>query len=171
MRRSHVIKMLDRIEDENGPVMADRTLAYLRKALNWYADRDDQFNCAPSCAKARANPKERARRRVLSDEEIRIIWPVLGESGTFGALIKMLLLTAQRRDEVAQMSHKEIAEDGIWTIPAERYKTKRPNHVPLSKAALAVIEAQPKIDDCDYVFPSRAGTPFSGFGKSKAAAR
>ena len=42
------------------------------------------------------------------------------------------------------MSRKEIGEDGIWTIPAERYKTKRPNFVPLSKAALAVIEAQPK---------------------------
>ena len=62
----------------------------------------------------------------------------------------------------------EIGADGIWTIPAERYKTKRSNHVPLSNAALAVIEAQPKIGGCDYVFPSRSETPFSGFGKSKA---
>ena len=67
------------------------------------------------------------------------------------------------------MTRKEIDEDGIWTIPAERYKTKRPNHVPLSKSALAVIEAQPVSDGCDYVFPSRAGTPYTGFGKSKAA--
>ena len=66
------------------------------------------------------------------------------------------------------MSRKEIGEDRIWTIPPERYKTKRPNFVPLSEAALAVIKAQPKIDGCDYVFPSRAKTPFSGFGKSKA---
>jgi integrase len=57
--------------------------------------------------------------------------------------------------------------DDIWTIPAERYKTKRQNFVPLSKAALAIIEAQPKFDDCDYVFPSRAKTPFSRSGKSK----
>ena len=41
--------------------------------------------------------------------------------------------------------------------------------VPLSKAALALIEAQPKLDDCDFAFPSRAKTPYSGFGKSKAA--
>ena len=47
------------------------------------------------------------------------------------------------------MSRKEINEDEIWTIPAERYKTKRPNHVPLSKSALAIIEAQTKIDGCD----------------------
>ena len=169
VRRSHVTEMLDEIEDSNGPVMADRTLAYLRKAFNWYAARDDEFNVPVVRGMARIKPKERARTRVLSDEEIRIIWPALGEAGTFGALVKTLLLTAQRRDEVAQMSRKEIGGDAIWTIPAERYKTKRPNFVPLSKAALALIDAQPKIEDCDYVFPSRAKTPFSGFGKSKAA--
>jgi integrase len=169
VRRSHVNKMLDEIEDANGPVMADRTLAYLRKAFNWYAARDDQFNVPVVRGMARIKPKERARTRVLSDDEIRIIWPVLDEVGTFGALVKGLMLTAQRRDEVAQMSRREIGEDVIWEIPAERYKTKRPNFIPLSKAALAVIYAQPKIDDCDYVFPSRAKTPFSGFGKSKAA--
>ena len=54
-------------------------------------------------------------------------------------------------------------------IPADRYKTKRSNFVPLSKTAVALIDAQPNIDDCDYVFPSRAKTPFSGFGKSKAS--
>ena len=66
------------------------------------------------------------------------------------------MLTAQRRDEIAQMSRKEIGKDAIWEIPAERYKTKRSNFVPLSKAAVVLIDAQPKIDDCDYVFPSRA---------------
>ena len=84
-------------------------------------------------------------------------------------MLKTLLLTAQRRDEVATMIWKEIDKDGIWTIPAERYKTKRPNHVPLSRAALAVIEGQPRAEGCDYVFPTRTKTPFSGFGKSKAA--
>ena len=93
---------------------------------------------------------------------------MLSEAGTFGALLKTLLLTAQRRDEVANMIWTEIGADGIWTIPAERYKTKRSNHVPLSNAAHTVIEAQPRIDGCDYMFPSRTNTPFSGFGKSKA---
>ena len=168
VRRSHVIKMLDEIEDANGPVMADRTLAYVRKAFNWYATRDDQFNVPIVRGMARVKPKERARTRILSDDEIRILWPVLDEAGTFGALAKTLLLTAQRRDEVAHMQHNEIGREGIWAIPAERYKTKRPNFVPLSKAALAVIAAQPKHEDCNYVFPSRAKTPYSGFGKSKA---
>lgn len=153
VRRSHVIKMLDEIEDENGPVMADRTLAYVRKAFNWCATRDDQFNVPVVRGMARVKPKERARTRVLSDDEIQLIWPVLGEAGTFGVLVRMLLLTAQRRDEVARLSRKEIGPDGIWTIPAERYKTKQPNHVPLSRAALDVVTAQPVIGDCDYVFP------------------
>jgi integrase len=170
VRRSHVAEMMDRIEDEAGPVMADRTRAYLRKALSWHAERDDQFNLTAIFVRVepRANAKDRARTRVLSDDEIRLIWPLLGEAGTFGAMAKVLLLTAQRRDEVAHMSRKEIDKDGIWTIPAERYKTKRPNHVPLSKAALSIINAQPELEGCDFVFPSRAGTPYSGFGKSKA---
>lgn len=168
LRRSDIARMLDEIADERGPVMADQTLAYLRKAFNWYTGKDDQFNSPIVRGMARTKPRERQRTRVLSDEEVRILWPLLGEAGAFGALAKTLLLTAQRRDEVAQMSRKEIGSDGIWTIPAERYKTKRPNFVPLSKTALAVIAAQTKHDDCDYVFPSRAKTPYSGFGKSKA---
>jgi integrase len=169
LRRSDIAEMLDKIADERGLVMADQTLAFLRKAFNWYAGKDDRFNSPIVKGMARTRPRERARTRVLSDNEIRIIWPALSEAGTFGALVKALLLTAQRRDEVAHMRHEEIDRDGIWTIPAERYKTKRPNHVPLSKAALAIIEARPKSADCEYVFPSRARTPFSGFGKSKAA--
>jgi integrase len=170
LRRSHVAEMLDRVEDEAGPVQADRVRAYLRKALSWYAERDDEFNLNAAFVRvgARANPKERARTRVLSDDELRIVWPLLSEAGTFGTLLKTLLLTAQRRDEVANMTWTEIGPDGIWTIPPERYKTKRSNHVPLSDAARKVIEAQPRIDGCGYVFPSRTKTPFSGFGKPKA---
>jgi integrase len=138
---------------------------------------DDQFSVPIVRGMGRVKPKERARTRVLSDDEIRTIWPVLGDRGTFGDFIKMLLLTTQRRDEVAQMSHKEIGPDEtakgskrwIWTIPAERYKTKRPNHVPLSKVVIALIEKQPRLDGCDLVFPSRVGTPYSGFSKNKVA--
>jgi integrase len=171
LRRSHIAEMTDWIEDKAGPVTADKCRACTRKALSWYSERDDQFNLTAAFVRVepRANQKERARTRVLSDDEIRLIWPALGKSGTFGVMVKMLLLTAQRRDEVAHMSRKEIGKDGIWTIPAERYKTKQANHVPLSKSALALIEAQTKLGDCDLIFPSRARTPYSGFAKSKAA--
>jgi integrase len=167
LTRRDVAEMLDKIEDGSGPVMADRTRAYFRKALGWYAERDDKFNLGQAIVRVEPRSAGAARTRTLSDDEIRLLWPVLGESGTFGALVKALLLTGQRRNEVAGMTWAEIGKDGIWEIPGERYKTKRPQAIPLSAAALELIEAQPK--GADYVFPSSAGTAFSGFGDSKAA--
>jgi integrase len=185
LRRPQVAKMLDEVEDSAGPVAADRTRAYLHKALAWYAERDEAFNLSMAIgkAKARANATERARARVLTDAELQTIWPRLDAAGTFGALVKALLLTAQRRDEVANMTRDEIGADGIWTIPAERYKTKRPNHVPLSAAARAIIDTQwaivmpkakknpasgeTKKEPPQFIFPSSAGTAFSAFSKGK----
>lgn len=178
LRRSQIAEMLDRVEDERGPVQVDRTLAYFRKCLNWYAMRDDRFVPPIVPGMARTKPKERARDRTLSDDEIRAIWPHL--AGMFGAFVKVLLLTGQRRNEVARMTWGEIDEDSVWTIPAERYKTKRPHAVPLSEAALAVIDVQPKVKGCDFVFATRArsgkgrgGEPswsaFSGYSKTKPA--
>src|SRR6476619_6315921 len=134
IRRSHLIQMLDEIEEVNGPAAADRALACTRKAFNWFATRDDQFNVPVVRGMARIRPKQRARSRVLSDDEIRTIWPLLNTAGTFGAMVKLLLLTAQRRDEVAGMAFSEIGSDWTWTIPPERYKTGAANFVPLSKA-------------------------------------
>jgi integrase len=167
LTRRDVAEMLDKIEDGSGPVMADRTRAYFRKALGWYAERDDRFNLGAAIVRVEPRSSGTKRARTLSDDEIRLLWPILGESGSFGALVKLLLLTGQRRGEVAGMVWAEIGKDGIWEIPAARYKTKRPHAVPLSTAALALIEAQPK--GADYVFPSKAGTAFSGFGEGKAA--
>jgi integrase len=166
LRRSHVAKMLDKIEDNSGPVAADRTRAYFRKALSWYGERDDQFNLGQAIVRVEPRANGTARSRVLSDDEIRSIWPVLGESGTFGSLLKALMLTAARRNEVAGMARGEIDKGCIWEIPAERYKTKRPHALPLPKAALALVEEQPM---GEYVFASREGTPFSAFTTSKLA--
>src|SRR5262249_25705059 len=79
LRRSHIAEMTDWIEDKAGPVMADKCRAYTRKALAWYAERDDQFNLTAAFVRVRprANQKDRARTRVLSDDEIRLIWPLL----------------------------------------------------------------------------------------------
>jgi hypothetical protein len=74
IRRSHVVDMLDRIEDGSGPVMADRTLAYFRKACNWYATRDDDFVLPIITGMARTNGRDRARTRTLADDELRDLW-------------------------------------------------------------------------------------------------
>jgi integrase len=151
-----------------GQVAADHLLARLRACFNWYALQDGKFISPVVPGMARTSPRARMRSRVLSDEEIRALWPLLAKHGTFGALVKTLVLTAQRRDEVADMTRREIGADGLWTIPASRYKSKRANVVPLSKKALAVIEAQDSIDDSDLVFTTTGETGFSGFSKCKA---
>ena len=175
--RRDVAHLLDRIEDGKikgpkgkklgGPVQADRALAVIRKLMNWYAARDDSFVSPVVAGMGRTKPKDRARDRILSDDEIRIMWPLLDGMGTFGGLVKALFLTAQRRDEVAHMAHSEIKGNGVWTIPAERYKTGRPNVVPLSDATRVVIEAQPVYEKCDLVFTVSGRNPFSGFSKAK----
>jgi integrase len=90
-----------------------------------------------------ANGADRARTRVLDNEELRDLWAALdmvkASSPTFAALVRMLLLSGQRREEVAGMTWEEIGRDDVWEIAAERYKTGKPHAVPLSAAARAII--------------------------------
>jgi integrase len=161
VRRSHVAEMLDRIEDENGPIMANRTVSYLASALNWYAGRDDDYT-PPRLSKLKR--ASQARDRVLTDDEIRAIWRVAEVNGVFGAVVRFLLLTGQRRGDVYGMTWAELDKD-VWTIPARRYKTGKAHSIPLSKSALAIVMAQPH--GPDLVFPGRSGIPLSTGGRRK----
>jgi len=77
--RRDVSELLDRIEDRSGQVMADRVLAQVRRLFNWWAARDDHFRSPIVRGMARTKPVERARKRILSDEEIRDLWMALDE--------------------------------------------------------------------------------------------
>ncbi len=79
----------------------------------------------------RSNPKERARVRILDDDEIRAVWQAASENGTFGAFVRVLLLTAQRRDKVASMKWTDVSVDGVWNIPAEAREKGTANELPL----------------------------------------
>jgi integrase len=163
IRRSHVVDMLDDIADENGPVMADRTLAYVRKAFNWHATRDDEFTPPIVRGMARTKPNDRKRKRILSDDEIRDLWKAVDTmEGCYPAFVKTLLLTATRRNECADMHSDELDGD-LWTIPAMRYKTKLDHVVPLSEMACALIGKAK-----GYVFPAGA-RPFNDFTRAKIA--
>jgi integrase len=159
VRRSDVAAMLDDIADNSGPVMADRVLGYARKAFNWFAARDDRF--VPPIVKgmARVKPKERARDRVLTDDEIRLIWQ--NASGEFGRFVKFLLLTGARRNEAAQMERKELS-GGNWTLPAVRNKTKVDLVRPLAKTAQELVNG-----DGRWIFTTDGKSPISGFSKFK----
>lgn len=172
LRRSHVVEMLDDIADESGPVMADRTLAYFRKACNWYATRDDEFNSPIVKGMARTKTKERAGKRTLSDDEIRDVWAGIenvSEPACYGRYVKSLLVCATRRNESSRMHSSEIDGD-VWTIPAERYKTKLDHVIPLSAAAKALVGDRPEGTKANawFVFSTTDGEkPFSGFSKAK----
>jgi integrase len=172
IRRSHIVDMLDDVADENGPVMADRTLAYFRKACNWYAARDDEFNSPIVKGMARTNSKERAGKRVLADDEIRDVWAGLEkvtEPACYARFVKSLLLCATRRTESASMSSTELDGDA-WTIPADRYKTKLDHVIPLTAAARALIGKKPENarKNSWFIFSTTDGAkPFSGFSKAK----
>jgi integrase len=171
VQRRDIVEMLDSVEDDCGPVMADRTLAYLRKAFNWWATRDDQFNPPIVKGMARTKPKERARKRVLDDQEIRDLWSALDELGDeapacFASFVRSLLLTAQRRDNVATMRREEITELG-WVIPGNKFKTGEDHLVPLTEAVMELIGSKRR---SAFLFSSDGGKrSFSGYSKAKRA--
>ena len=169
IKRSDVVRLLDKIEDERGPVMADRALAAIRRVFTWHAGRSDEFRSPIVRGMARTSGKERARARVLSDDELRIVWTTAAELKTpFGYMLQFILLTGVRRNEAAHMYRLEL--DGTdWSIPAARFKGKRDFLVPLSRAALAVLAKMPLIGRAANapVFTLDGKRPVGGFGKAK----
>jgi integrase len=170
LKRSQVSKMLDEIADKHGQVTADRVLAYVRKAFNWYEinGHDDNFKSPVVRGMARTNPSEHARDRVLTDDELRALWAATDKAaGPFGTMLRFILLTACRRSEAAELTYGEVV-NGDWTIPAARYKTKRDTTLPLSKAAQDILASIPKAEGTDYVFTIDGKNPIGGYTQLKA---
>src|SRR5215471_14813401 len=164
IQRSEIVRLLDKIEDRSGATMADRTLAVIRKIMNWHASRSDDFRSPIVKGMARTKPSELARERVLTDDELRKIWVV--NNGVFGCFVRFLLLTGARRNEASEMTWAEI-EGSDWTLPAARNKTKVDLVRPLSKAAQDILRTSKQ---GEFVFSTDDGaTPISGFSKFKAA--
>jgi integrase len=164
IRRSEIVALLDKIEMESGPVAADRALALIRTVMNWHATRADNFVPPIVRGMARTKTKERARSRILTDDEIRTIWNSK-QPGAFPALVKFLLLTGARRAEAARMTREELLGSN-WILPASRNKTKQDLIRPLSAAAIAVIEGQRS--DCPFIF-SKGRKAISTFARDKIA--
>jgi len=166
IRRSDIVRLLDHIEDKNGPVMADLTLAYIRRVMNWHASRSDEFRSPIVRGMARTSAKERARARILNDDELKAVWKAAeATAGPWGAFIKFLLLTAARRCEASNMTWDEL-EGGVWLLPAARNKVKQDLARPLSGAAQKLVRGLPKIGR--HVFTFNGRKPLGGFVLPKA---
>lgn len=174
LRRSEVVEMLDDIEDTVSARTADKVLGHLRKAFNWYAPRDDQFNSPIVPGMARTKLRDLSRDRTLSDDEIRDVWAALpAVNPVYARIVETLLRTAQRLNEVARLNWDEVEPQGeAWTVPADRYKSKVAHTVPIlpEVAALLGDRPEPVTSRNRYVFSTTGGAaPFSGFSKAKIA--
>jgi integrase len=161
IRRSEIVHLLDKIEDNQGPVMADRVLQIIRRIMNWYASRTDDFNSPIVRGMAKTSTKERARKRILSDDELRKVWNTAERHGVFGDLVRFILLTATRRNEAAHMRRGEVS-DNDWVIPGARYKTKLDHVIPLTASALSLL---PK--EGNWIFTTTGTCPIAGFNNFK----
>jgi integrase len=170
IRRSEIVRLLDKIEDENGPVMADHTLAVLRRLFTWHAGRSDDFRSPIVRGMARTSPKARARQRVLTDDELRAVWKTAEAlKSPFGFLVRFIVLTAARRNEAARLRRDEVS-GAEWLIPGSRHKSKRDFLLPMSSATLAMFTDVPAIGPGKgrgYVFTTDGVRPLAGFSKFK----
>lgn len=171
--REAVNRLLDELVDNNGKRQADYVLAILSKLMRWQTARDGKYVSPIVPGMKRSSASSSARKRILSDDEIRALWKAaasmrgVGEhAGTFGDLVRILLLTAQRREKVATMKWTDL-DDGTWNIPVEEREKNHALSLKLPSMAREIIEARP--NDEAYVFGGRVeGRPFNSFSQHKA---
>jgi hypothetical protein len=208
-REKHVIPLLDKLVQKKfkvqktlkggrkkelwlgGEPTANAVLAQITKLFNWHATRSEFRTPIVKGMRIGPSMKERARDRVLSDDELRVLWPILGELGTYGAALKCMLLTAQRARKVMAMQRSDLKDnvvipshvaetgqrvpemrvDNIWDPTRDNDpKNKQVSVVPLSTRARQVIDALPIIDTeqpGDYIFSIDGRRPLRGWSKSK----
>jgi len=169
IKRRDVANLLDKLAKENGERSADYALQVFSGMANWYATRDDDYTSPIVRGITRRNQKENARERILNDDELRAIWKAAEANGTFGAMVRLLLLTAQRRDKVATMRWDDISPDGVWSIPTEKREKGNAGELVLPQVALDIINAQPRFTDNDYVFAGRGPKHYHAFSNGKNA--
>ena len=137
VKRREIANLMDRIERSTGTSVADRVHEQLAIFFRWYAERDDEFTSP--LVRAMKRHRKGAGARPMTDDELRQFWFATAEAGIEGAAGRLCLLTATRRNETTRAAWSEISDEGVWTIPSSRYKTKREHVVPLSQAAQAVV--------------------------------
>jgi integrase len=168
IERENFVHQLDNISKTRGPVRADRVLMAAKRLLKWYSGRRSNYISVLANVERRTKIKERARKRVLSNDELRHVWLVAEKfPAPFGPYLRFILLTAARRSEAGGLHRSELLDPATWVIPWQRYKTggksKTDMLVPLSKAAAAIVASQPD----EFVFGGKR--PLGNFTRHKEA--
>jgi integrase len=164
--RATVANQLSSIAVKSGPTAADRARAALSALFTW-AMREGLAEANPVIATNRSS-NTKSRDRVLTDAELATIWKTLPDDH-YGAILRLLILTGQRRQEIGGLRWSEInVGKGLIALPGDRTKNHRPHDVPLTATALAVIEGCTRREERDLIF-GEGGGPYQGWSKSKAA--
>jgi integrase len=169
--KADILGLLEGMVDRGSAVNANRLLAVLRRMFNWCISRG-LVDKSP-CDKLTPPAPETSRDRVLSDDEIRLVWNAFDRVGyPFGRMAQLLLLTGARLNEIASGRWSEIDIDAkTWTIAKERSKNGVAHEIPLSEPAIDIIKSLPRIGERkdSLLFTTTGRTPVSGFSNAKAA--
>lgn len=165
IKRADILDIMDGASERGAVYQANRILSIIRKLFNWCLERGI-VEVTP-IGGLKAQNKEVSRDRVLADDEIyRVLRACRNEVYPIRQIIPVLLGTAQRRTELANMRWSELELDQkIWVIPAERSKNGKQHVVPLSNYVLKMLDEVPRFLDCDFVFTTTKHSPVSGFSK------
>jgi integrase len=158
--------------------MANRTMEVIRRVFNWaIAEEIAQVKANPCLQMSPPGGRKTSRERALSESEVKAFWEKLHDAGITPSLklaLRFILVTAQRKGEVAGARWDEIDEDArVWTISAERSKNGLAHRVPLSDLAVRLLDnARELAGKSAFVFPSAIGTrPIAAGALNKAVHR
>ena len=160
--RADIHDLLDGIVARGSPVTSNRTLAWLRRMCSWAIERG--LIIANPFAGIKPPAAERARDRVLSDDELKAVWEAADAlEPVYAGFIKLLILTGQRLREVSEMEWKEIDLNAkLWTLPAARAKNSIEHSIPLSDQAVDILRSLPRIAGSEFVFTINGRNPIRG---------
>ncbi|MGR9154842.1 tyrosine-type recombinase/integrase [Rhizobium leguminosarum] len=170
IRRRDIVTMLDDVVESGRPQAAVRLLALTRKFFNW-AVGTGWLDASPCVGVPVPAPLVK-RKRVLSDSELRLVWKGAEAIGwPFGPMVQLLMLTGQRREEVAAASWSEFDLTGtepFWTIPAGRAKNGNEQQVALAPTAVSILTNLPKVlGQGDFILSTNGDTSISGYSRGK----
>lgn len=167
--REDILARLNIIRTTRGKFAARHALSSIRQALNWAAE----FNiCGVKTSPAAflrdksvgLSGKDMRRQHVLSDDEIKAIWRAADEAGVFGVLVKVLLLSGQRRDDWREARYSELGADGdqlLLTVPPVRYKTNETHEVPITPLMSELLGTLPRFAGSDFIFTLSGRRPIT----------
>lgn len=166
IKRFDVVELMDGAIARGSAYQANRILSHVRKLFNWCVERGI-VERSPIVG-LKPPTKEISRERALDDDEVtRLLRACRDDVYPFRQYVPILLATAQRRGELAEMRWSEIdLESKIWVIPSDRAKNGKQHVVPLSEFALKMLTDVPRFLNCDYVFTTTRTSPVSGFSKA-----